>query len=387
MTRKTIAVLGATGSIGDSTLDLIRHNRDMFDVQVLSAHKNWQKLVALTQEFNPELIVINDENDALRIKDALGNQHVEIICGPQGLCDAARVKVDMMVTGIVGFAGLEPLLCAIDAGSNIAFANKECLVCAGEMVMQRVREKGVAFLPTDSEHNAIFQVFEQDNKDMIERLVLTASGGPFLNRRHADLKNITPEQAVKHPKWSMGAKISVDSATMMNKGLELIEAHYLFDMPAEKIKAVIHPQSLIHSFVEYKDGSFLAQMGAPDMRTPIAYALSWPKRMETTGARLDLLAGQLNFELRAIEVGQFPLYDLAQRALHSGQAAQIALNAANEVAVDCFLKKMIGFLDIVTIVDRIMQDFDDEKMISFQEILAFDHKIRNKSHALIQALI
>ena len=281
-----------------------------------------------------------------------------------------------MVTGIVGFAGLPSLVKAIETKHDIAFANKECLVCAGPMVMQLVRENKVQFLPIDSEHNAIFQVFDKNQERSINRLILTASGGPFREKKWSELEHITPKQAVAHPNWSMGAKISVDSATMMNKGLEIIEAHYLFGVNESRIEAVIHPQSAIHSFVEYDDGSLLSQAGPADMKTPIIYALGYPTRLKTPGQRLDLLKQGYHFNFEPLETGRFPLYDCARDALKQGLEATIILNSANEVAVSAFLKGKIGYHTILECVKDALERVSNDVVETLDNVVQIDYKTR-----------
>jgi len=374
--KKTISVFGSTGSIGRSTLDLIAHNPDDFTVRVLTAGKNLELLAAQAVQFKPELIVLADDTGYAQLCDVLSShEDIKITAGRQALLDAALLEVDLCVGAIMGFAGLEPLLNAIKSSKAVAIANKEPLVAAGRLFMETAAKAGCQILPTDSEHNAIFQVFEPENKASISRLVLTASGGPFRGWARDDIMAATPAQAVKHPNWSMGAKISVDSASLMNKALEVIEAHHLFAMPEEKIDVVVHPESIIHSFVEYQDGSVLAQLGAPDMRTPIAYCLAWPQRMETSGERLDISKlSTLSFENVRDDV--FPPIKWAHEALRSGQGACIALNAANEVAVAHFLNKDIGFAKIYTIVERMLETYSGREVHSLADIISLDKEVR-----------
>jgi 1-deoxy-D-xylulose-5-phosphate reductoisomerase len=309
------------------------------------------------------------------LKAALSGSGVEAAAGPEALCEAAARPADWVMAAIVGAAGLEPTLEAVRRGATVALANKECLVCAGTLFMAAVAEHGATLLPVDSEHNAIFQVFDFEQKSRIERIILTASGGPFRTWTREAMAAVTPEQAVAHPNWSMGAKISVDSATMMNKGLEFIEAHHIFAMPAEKIEILVHPQSVIHSMVAYEDGSVLAQLGTPDMRTPIAFTLGWPHRMAAPTARLDLgRIGTLQFE--APDHDRFPALTLVRDVLKAGGACPTVLNAANEVAVAAFLGRRIGFLDIAVLVERTVERVAVPAPVSLDDVLAADHEAR-----------
>ncbi len=360
---KTVNILGATGSVGQSTIDVTLAHPDKFTLNIVSAHTKKTELADIKQKTNAKIAILTTEN-----KNAL--------------LEALEEPVDITVAAIVGMAGLEPLLKAIPHSKAIAIANKEPLVAAGDLVLAECQKYGTKILPVDSEHNAIFQVFEQKQKDQIERIILTASGGPFRTHSLKDMKAITPEQAVKHPNWSMGAKISVDSATMMNKALEVIEAHYLFDMPADKIDVLVHPQSIIHSMVEYSDGSVLAQLGAPDMKTPITYALGWPDRISSPGQKLDFTkVKHLDFEQP--DLTRFPSIRLAYECLKQGQGACLTLNAANEVCVDAFLKKQIGFLDIVDINERVLNEIKSVSLSDLESILRFDQQVRDQTHKII----
>lgn len=354
MTQKSVTILGATGSIGRSTLDLVGANTERFPVVALTAHDNVDLLIAQSLKHKPQIAVIGNETHHAALREALAPHGIETAAGAQAVIDAAARPSDMVVAGIVGVAGLAPTYAAIKRGAQIAFANKECLVSAGTLMMDAVAKYAAVLLPIDSEHNAIFQVFDTANRDGIRKLILTASGGPFLKRGRETLSAVTPAEAVKHPNWSMGAKISIDSATMMNKALELIEARYLFDMPADMIDVVIHPQSIVHSMVEYADGSVLAQMGASDMRTPIAYALAWPSRMETTGARLDFAQAR-SLDFIPLDTQRFPAIGFARSALFVGRNAPCILNAANETAVAAFLAGRIRFTDIERIVEKTLE--------------------------------
>src|SRR5271170_6841985 len=303
--QRRVTILGSTGSVGCQTIDLISRVPEKYEVVALTAHKNVAKLAEQARLLQPELAVIADESRYAALKAALAGTNIAVAAGAQAVVDAAQTDSDWVMSAIVGAAGLPGTLAAARRGAVIAFANKETLVCAGPLMMKLVAECGARLLPVDSEHNAIWQVFDFERREAISRLILTASGGPFRSAARADMEKVTPEQAVKHPVWSMGAKISVDSATLMNKALEIIEAHFLFHMPGEKIDVLVHPQSVVHSMVEYEDGSVLAQMGTPDMRTPIGYCLAWPERMETPAAKLDFAKlGQLTF--KAPDAVKFP---------------------------------------------------------------------------------
>jgi 1-deoxy-D-xylulose-5-phosphate reductoisomerase len=379
---KRVTVLGSTGSVGTQTLELIEANPGQFTVAALTAHSNVELLARQARKVKTELAVIGDETKYDALKDALAGTGIEIAAGKQAVKEAAERSSDWVMAAIVGAAGLPPTLAAVERGATVAFANKECLVCAGPLMMRRVAQHGATLLPVDSEHNAIFQVFDEDGRDGIERLILTASGGPFRNATTEEMRGMTREQAVKHPVWSMGAKISIDSATMMNKGLEVIEAHFLFNMPSAQIDVLVHPQSVIHSMVEYKDGSVLAQLGSPDMRTPIAYALAWPRRMATPAQRLDLVKqGALTFE--APDEKRFPALRLAREAMNRGDTAPAILNAANEVAVAAFLDGRIGFLDIARIVEETMQAVNVAPLTDLDALMDADTAARAKAGELI----
>jgi 1-deoxy-D-xylulose-5-phosphate reductoisomerase len=379
---RRITVLGSTGSIGRNTLDLIGRGGDAYDVTALTAHTNVELLAEQARRFRPRLAVIGDPSLYAALKAALGGSGIAAAAGPQALCEAAEQPSDWVMAAIVGAAGLAPTLGAVRRGAIVALANKECLVSAGEILLREARAHGATVLPVDSEHNAIFQVFDFARPESVARLILTASGGPFRQRSLAAMRAVTPAEAVAHPNWRMGAKISVDCATLMNKGLELIEAYRLFDLPADKIDVLIHPQSVIHSLVEYIDGSVLAQLGVPDMRTPIAYTLAWPRRMATPGPRLDLAAiANLTFE--APDPARFPALDLARHALQTGGAAPTILNAANEVAVDSFLAGRIGFLDIVGVVEETLGQAPAAPVASLEDVRAVDAAARRMAAAIV----
>ncbi|WP_293553842.1 1-deoxy-D-xylulose-5-phosphate reductoisomerase [Parvibaculum sp.] len=351
--RRSVSVLGSTGSIGVSTLDLIERDRERFDLVALTAHKNVASLIEQARRLRPQFAVIGDLLLYDELKAGLEGTGIEVGAGRDAVIEAALRPAEWVMAGIVGTAGLAPTLAAVRRGAAVALANKECLVSAGALFLAEVSRSGATLLPVDSEHNAIFQVLEADKLHTVDRIILTASGGPFRTWSLDEMALATPKQAVAHPKWDMGAKISVDSATLMNKGLELIEAHYLFPVGEPRLEIIIHPESIIHSMVGYVDGSVLAQLGSPDMRTPISYALAWPNRMPTPCARLNLSEiAKLTFE--EPDPVRFPALRLAREALRAGGAAPTILNAANEIAVAAFLGGHIGFLDIAAIVESVL---------------------------------
>src|SRR5712675_2646942 len=372
---RRVTILGSTGSVGQSTVDLLLRNPDGFEVEALTANRNPVRLAEQARRLDAGLAVIADPSLYGALKAALAGSAVKAAAGPEAVIEAALRPSDWVMAGIVGAAGLAPTLAAIRRGAIVALANKEVLVCAGGLVMQEVRRSGATLLPVDSEHNAIWQCFDLDRVDTIERIILTASGGPFRERAFEDMREVTPMEAVAHPNWSMGAKISVDSATMMNKGLELIEAHHLFQLPLERVEIVVHPQSIVHGAVVYRDGSVLAQLGSPDMRTPIAYALAWPDRIETPAKRLDLAAiGRLTFE--PPDESRFPALRVAREALIRGGRCPTVLNAANETAVHAFLDGRIGFLDIVETVERTLEAIPEGELESLDDVYNFDTTAR-----------
>lgn len=372
---KRVTVQGSTGSVGQSTLDVIRHHRNRFAVEALVAGQKVDALIRDALEFRPRLAVIADPSGYEALKQGLAGTGIDVAAGPQAVIEAALRPVDVLMAAIVGAAGLPPTLAALEQGTTVAFANKEVLVSAGDLVMATAARTGARLLPVDSEHNAIFQVFEAEARGAIDKILLTASGGPFRTWSATAMAGATPAQAVAHPNWSMGAKISVDSATMMNKGLELIEAHYLFDMPETRIDVLIHPQSVIHSAVVYCDGSVLAQMGSPDMRTPIAYALGWPERLAVPVPKLDLIAlAQLTFE--APDEIRFPALRLARQVLRDGRGTPTLLNAANEVAVAAFLAHRLPFDGIAETVIRVLERVPGQVPESLETVLALDAAAR-----------
>jgi 1-deoxy-D-xylulose-5-phosphate reductoisomerase len=379
--RRRIAILGATGSIGKSTLDLIERSPEHFDVVAVTAATNSEALAEIARRTGAKLAVVADETRLADLQTRLAGTDCRPAAGEEALVEAAAAEAELVIAAIVGCAGLQPVMAAVEAGRTVALANKEALVTAGELMTGAAAEHGATLLPVDSEHNAIFQCLAGARKDDISRIILTASGGPFRTASAETIGAATPAQAVAHPNWSMGAKISVDSATLMNKGLELIEAHYLFGMPSERIDILIHPQSVIHSMVEFVDRSVLAQLGSPDMRIPIAYALAWPERMETPAQRLDLAAiARLDFE--APDARRFPALRLAREALEARGAAPIVLNAANEVAVASFLSAEIRFVDIAQVVEQALDDADFGPPQSIGDVLEIDRATRSRVQAL-----
>lgn len=384
MTRRRVTLLGATGSIGQSTLDLVSRNPEQFEIEALTARSSVGELAEAAKRLHAKLAVVADPSHYAALKEALAGSDVEAAAGPEALVEAAQRPSEILVSAIVGAAGLTPTLAAVKRGATVVLANKEALVSAGALMMRAVAKSKARLLPADSEHNAIFQVFEQEQRHAIDRIILTASGGPFRTCSLDEMAGVTPAQAVAHPNWSMGAKISVDSATMMNKGLELIEAHYLFDLPEEKIEILVHPQSVIHSMVGYADGSVLAQLGVPDMRTPLAYCLSWPHRMRVPVARLDLAAlGQLTFE--PPDEVRFPALRLARSALRAGGAQPAILNAANEVAVEAFLAGHIAFPRIAATSQEVLERLPTTSVDNLEELLAADAEARRLARSVVEA--
>lgn len=372
---KRITILGATGSVGRSTLDLIERAPEQFDVIALTANSDVEKLAASAVRTNAKVAVVADASRLDALRERLAGTGIEARGGQDAVCDAARMGADWTMAAIVGTAGLKPVMAALEAGGTVALANKESLVSAGDVMTAAARAHSTTLLPVDSEHNAVFQCLDRTAPERVRKIVLTASGGPFRETPIEAMRGITPAQAVAHPNWSMGAKISVDSATMMNKGLELIEALHLFPVRPDQLDVLVHRQSVIHSMVEYVDGSVLAQLGSPDMRTPIAYALAWPDRMETPCERLDLARiGRLDFEAPDLE--RFPALALARSALEAGGARPAILNAANEIAVAAFLSGRLGFLEIAAIVADTLARYDPAAPESLDAVLAIDAEAR-----------
>jgi 1-deoxy-D-xylulose-5-phosphate reductoisomerase len=381
---RTIAVLGSTGSIGMSTLDLVRRFPERFKVHGLVAGQNLKRLASQVKEFSPKFVAIKDEEDVARLRKLLGGNRVEVLCGQGGAATVSTApEVDVVVAAIVGGAGLMPTLEAVRARKEIALANKEALVMAGEIFVNTAKENGVRLLPVDSEHSAIFQCLQGNRRDEVDRLILTASGGPFLRTPLKRLSRVTVGQALKHPNWKMGRKITIDSATMMNKGLEVVEARWEFDMDPRRIDVVIHPQSVVHSMVRYQDGSIIAQLGVPDMRIPIAYALAYPHRLKGGWKPLELTQqGELSF--LSVDRRRYPALQLAYDALKEGGTMSAVLNASNEVAVAAFLQRQIGFRDIHRVIDRTMQGHLSKRPTAVEEVLEVDRWARDRASSLIR---
>ena len=382
--RRKIAILGATGSIGKSTLDLVERSPDRFEVVAVTAATNAEALADIARRTGAKLAVIADESRATDLQELLVGTNCRAVAGEDALIDAATGEADLVIAAIVGCAGLNPTMAAVEMGQTVALANKEALVTAGTLMTDAASRSGATLLPIDSEHNAIFQCIAGSRSEDVSKIILTASGGPFRTASQATISAATPAQAVAHPNWSMGAKISVDSATLMNKGLELIEAHYLFGLPSERIDILIHPQSVIHSMVEFLDGSVLAQLGSPDMRIPIAYALAWPERLETPAQRLDLAKiARLDFEQP--DTTRFPALRIAREALEQGGAAPVVLNAANEVAVAAFLGGAIRFTDITALVEAALERADFVNPRSIGDVLEIDRAVRSRVESVMKA--
>ncbi len=383
MSRRTISILGATGSVGTSTLDLVERSPERFEVVALTAAKNVAALADAARRTGARLAVIDDAALLPELEQRLAGSGCRAASGRAALSEAAAGEAEWVMAAIVGCAGLEPVMAAVEAGRTVALANKEALVTAGPLMIDAARHSGATILPVDSEHNAIFQCLAGSRLEDVARIILTASGGPFRTRSLADMARMTPAEAVAHPNWSMGAKISVDSATMMNKGLELIEAHHLFGLPSERIDILVHPQSVIHSMVEYVDGSTIAQLGSADMRIPIAHTLAWPERIATPAASLDLARiGSLEFE--APDETRFPALRLARQALEAGGGEAIVLNAANEVAVAAFLAGRIGFLDIAGLVEEAIVRTAAPAPRSIADVLDIDRAARESVDRMMQ---
>ncbi|MGN6849050.1 MAG: 1-deoxy-D-xylulose-5-phosphate reductoisomerase [Sphingomicrobium sp.] len=381
---RKIAILGATGSIGKSTLDLVERNRDRFEVTAVTAATNVEALADIVRRTGARLAVIADESRYTDLAELLVGTNCRPAAGEGALIEAALENSELVIGAIVGCAGLRPVMAAVEAGRTVALANKEALVTAGALMTGAAAASGAVLLPVDSEHNAIFQCLAGARGEQVSRIVLTASGGPFRTSSAEEIRAATPAQAVAHPNWSMGAKISVDSATLMNKGLELIEAHYLFGLPSNRIDVLIHPQSVIHSMVEFIDGSVLAQLGSPDMRIPIAYALAWPERIATPARKLDLAAvARLDFEEPDLE--RFPALRLARQALEAGGAAPIVLNAANEVAVAGFLDGEVRFPDIAGLVEESLAQSQFDAPHSIGDVLEIDRVTRARVRGMMKA--
>ncbi len=382
--KKRIAILGSTGSIGTQALDVIQSHPDYFEVEVLTAQNNADLLIAQAKKFKPNAVVIANEDHYTKVKEALAQDDVKVFAGENALESVVQMdSIDLVLTALVGFSGLRPTIKAIEAGKDIALANKETLVVAGDLVTTLARQKGVNIFPVDSEHSAIFQCIVGEFHNPLEKIILTASGGPFRGKKRDELKNVTKAQALKHPNWTMGAKVTIDSATLMNKGLEVIEAKWLFGLKTEQIEVVVHPQSIIHSMVQFRDGSIKAQLGLPDMRLPIQFAMSYPERLNSDFPRFDFSKyPSLTFEKPDTE--SFRNLALAFEALSRGGNAPCVLNAANEVAVAEFLKEKVGFLEMTDLVEECLEKMNFIAKPSFDDYLQTDKETRIKAKELIK---
>ena len=381
---KTVSVLGSTGSIGCSTVDLLLQAPERFRVVALVGGRNVKRLAEQARALDAEYAVIADETLVGELESLLSGTSTRVSGGREAVIRAAGVPVDWTMAAITGAIGLEPTLAAVRNGGCVALANKEALVCAGDVMLREVHQAGATLLPVDSEHNAIFQSMADRQVDQVEKIVLTASGGPFRRASIEEMEKAPLEAALKHPTWSMGAKITIDSATMFNKGLELIEAARLFDMTEDRIGVIVHPQSVVHSMVQYTDGSIIAQLGSADMRIPIAHTLAWPKRMATNSPRLDLAAmSRLDFE--EPDEARFPALRLARESLRAGGAASAILSGANEIAVEAFLNRKIGFRDIARVVEDVMQSLGNQKADTLEQVLRWDEEARRLARATITA--
>ncbi len=381
--KKRIAIFGSTGSIGTQALEVIRANPHLFEVEILTAQTNDELLIKQAIEFKPNAVVIGDESRYQKVKDALAQTLVKVFAGEKALEEVADFdSYDMMLAGIVGFAGLKPTMKAVEKGKAVGLANKETLVVAGDLVMQKAIEKRVPIIPVDSEHSAIFQCLVGEGRNKIEKIILTASGGPFLGKKPNYLVNVKRDHALQHPNWTMGAKISIDSATLMNKGLEMIEAKWLFNLKPEQIQVVVHPQSIVHSLVQFEDGSIKAQMGLPDMKLPIQYAMAFPQRIKNDFPRLDFRKYP-NLSFEEPDVKTFRNLALATEALYKGGNIPCILNAANEIAVWAFLRNRIGFLDMTAMVEKTMENIKFIEKPTLQEYFDSDGEARNFAASLI----
>ncbi len=382
--RRSVSVLGSTGSIGTSTVDLLLAHPERFQVRALAGGRNVALLAEQARTLGAELAVIADEACLAELRSRLAGSGIEAAAGAQAVVDAAALRADWTMAAITGAAGLPSTLAAIRRGGAIALANKEALVCAGDVMLRAVADAGAQLLPVDSEHNAIFQALAEGNHGAVEKIVLTASGGPFRTASLDEMARATPEAALRHPTWTMGAKITIDSATMFNKGLELVEAARLFQLDESRIGVLVHPQSVVHGIVHYQDGSMLAQLGAPDMRIPIAHALAWPQRMATSSPRLDL-AALARLEFFEPDEVRFPALRLAREALRSGNGAPTILSAANEVAVDAFLRRRLGFTEIAALVEAVMERLGSPAADTLEAVMELDAAARRAAEAIAAA--
>jgi 1-deoxy-D-xylulose-5-phosphate reductoisomerase len=383
---RSVTILGATGSIGASTIDLLKRNPARYRVEAISANRNGRALAGIARELGARFAAVADPGAYQDLKEELAGSGIEAAAGPSAMIEAAKRPAEWVMAAITGASGLEPTLAAVERGGTVALANKECLVCAGALFMRRAAQKGTTVLPVDSEHNALFQALSAGRREDVVRLVLTASGGPFRTWPMDAIRAAKPAQALKHPNWSMGPKVTIDSATLMNKGLELIEAHHLFGMESDRIDVVVHPQSVVHGMVEFRDGSVVAQLGPPDMRIPIAHCLAWPARIDGPGPRLDLARiATLSFETPDLE--RFPALALARRALEAGNGAPTVLNAANEVAVAEFIAERLPFLGIPALVEATLAAAQRDGVLrepaSVADALAIDHIARSMARNLL----
>ena len=381
--KKRIAILGSTGSIGTQALDVIRQHKEHFSIEVLTAQQNADLLIEQALEFNPDTVVIVDESQYKKVKDVLDPRNIKVYAGTEALSQVVELdNIDMVLTALVGFAGLKPTIKSIESGKQIALANKETLVVAGEIVTELAKQKGVNIYPVDSEHSAIFQCLAGEFHNPIEKIYLTASGGPFRGKTIEQLKNITKEEALKHPNWSMGAKVTIDSATLMNKGLEVIEARWLFGLKSEQIDVIVHPQSIVHSLVQFTDGSMKAQMGLPDMKLPIQYAMGYPTRLKSDFPRFNFIDHpQLSFEEPDLKI--FRNLGLAYEAMNKGGNLPCVMNAANEIAVANFLKEKISFLNISAIIERCMEKIHFIEKPNLDDYAATDKETRAFAESII----
>ena len=376
MRKKRLAILGSTGSIGTQALEVVLEQKERFEVEVLTAHRNADLLIEQAIAHQPNVVVIGEESLYNKVFTALDPHHIKVYAGAEALSQVVQMEtVDLVLTALVGYAGLIPTLAAIDAGKNIALANKETLVVAGELVTQRAKEKGVNIYPVDSEHSAIFQCLTGEFQNPIEKIVLTASGGPFRGMTREDLLKVTKAQALKHPNWEMGAKITIDSASMMNKGLEVIEAKWLFGLKSEQIEVIVHPQSIVHSLVQFQDGSMKAQLGLPDMKLPIQYAMAYPERLPNNFERFNFL-DYPNLSFEQADVKTFRNLQLAYDAMHKGGNAACILNAANEIVVDAFLKEKVGFLQMSDLIEDTLQKCTFVPQPTLEDYIASDAEAR-----------
>ncbi len=383
---EAITILGSTGSIGCNTVKVITESDKKYSVIALTANSNVELLAKQAKELNAKYAVIADESLYGDLKSLLCGSDTKALAGYNEVANIASVKADIVMSAIVGVAGLVPTIAAIKQGAKIALANKECLVCAGNIMTDAVKKYNASLIPVDSEHNAIYQVFDFQNPASVSKIILTASGGPFRTYTKEQMASVTPEQAVAHPNWDMGHKISVDSETMMNKGLEVIEAYYLFPVNVEQIDVVIHPESIIHSMVEYKDGSVLAQLGTPDMCTPISFAMAWPERISMNTQRLDLTKIK-NLTFEEVDNSRFESIRLAKQALQDGSSMQIAFNCANEVAVEQFLKGNIGFNDIISVIKSIMDSTKSDSLQNIEDVLLVVEEVSKKAMSITSKIV